>query len=40
MEIPESRIDGINEMIETATIIKEEVREERTSWVQIHSRVK
>ena len=28
VEIPESCADGIDEMIETATIIKEEVREE------------
>ena len=34
VETPESCADGIDEMIGTATIIKEEVREERTSQVQ------
>jgi len=34
VEIPESCADGIDQMIETATIIKEEVREKRTSWMQ------
>ena len=32
VEIPESCADGIDEIIETAVIIEEDVREERTLW--------
>ena len=39
VETPESWSDDIDEMIETATIIKEEVRDKRTSWM-VHTRVR